>query len=195
MEGCRPDRGCAESGAWTRSSPPLSLQVSGFLPLHHSGPGDTLQWGLHSVSQRLQAHPCPCPLDASMTIEDAPEPDCEPLVLSEDSQAAAWVQIPVLCSGASSPSLASFQFLICKMGMNVNNYAFMLVGVVKIRQCTQHRLVLLSHARESCLLAIGTQPCPQNFRSIFYCQSNISPSTGQLVILREGKLACVRGFI
>ena len=71
----------------------------------------------------------------------------------------------------------------------------MLVGVVKIRQCTQHRLVLPSHARESCLLALGTQPCPQNFRSIFYCQSNISPSTGQLVILREGKLACVRGFI
>ena len=92
-----------------------------FSPPQHSGPGDTLQWGLHSASQRLQAHPCPSPLDASMTTEDAPEPDCEPLVLSEDSQAAAWVQIPVLCSGASSPSSASFQFLICKMGMNVNN--------------------------------------------------------------------------
>ena len=99
-------------------SVPPSLRLS---PPQHSGPGDTLQWGLHSASQRLQAHPCPSPLDASMTTEDAQEPDCEPLVLSEDSQAAAWVQIPVLCSGASSPSSASFQFLICKMGMNVNN--------------------------------------------------------------------------
>ena len=54
--------------------PPPPAKSEPFSP-RHSGPGGSLWWGLPSASQRLQAHPRPSPLDASVTIKDAPEPD------------------------------------------------------------------------------------------------------------------------